>query len=508
MEQYENGPVQTEEGTKTKKKILWLLLLIAVILAAACFLVYGRIRDRRAEEEQLRREADPFIEENGVYDLRSAELGDGERLFALEPPVRSIDLRLQDITTETYDKLTAAYPGAEIRWTVPVGAARVDCDADTVVLPDTEEATLDALPYLKKLKLVDGTGVNDAEPLIALQAAHPEWVVRYGTNLFGHDVLSTDEWLTLNDIGTCDTDILLAALEALPNVTDIDLVGVEMTLEQKAMLRAAYPGIRWYWYVDIGGSRFKSTDEKVDFTRTDFDSFTEFLTAVGCFNAPAYVDVSTQGFQNSLMDRVIERFPDTEFAWVLRLGKYFIRTDVTVLDLSYSKGERALRDDDIAQFRYLRSLEALTLDNQALTNVSVLSGLKKLKILCLGSNRIADITPLAALENLEYLNLSNNKITDITPLSGLTKLTDLNLSENDVTSLGVLSGITGLRRVCAAKNPGLQVGEQERIAQLLPETKFSFVSSSKKIAWQDDPVFDTVNAIFTARQMSPLRAEN
>ena len=57
---------------------------------------------------------------------------------------------------------------------------------------------------------------------------------------------------------------------------------------------------------------------------------------------------------------------------------------------------------------------------------------------------ITSIVGIQNLTNLTFLSLDENSITDISLLSGFTSLTHLNLQRNNITDIDALSGLTGL----------------------------------------------------------------
>ena len=86
----------------------------------------------------------------------------------------------------------------------------------------------------------------------------------------------------------------------------------------------------------------------------------------------------------------------------------------------------------------------LNLDNNNISDISLLSELTKLTVLTLSGNNISDISPLSELTKLTYLYISGTNISDISPLAGLTQLTHLILSDNNISDISTLLGLTQL----------------------------------------------------------------
>ncbi|TYU99876.1 leucine-rich repeat domain-containing protein, partial [Listeria monocytogenes] len=93
----------------------------------------------------------------------------------------------------------------------------------------------------------------------------------------------------------------------------------------------------------------------------------------------------------------------------------------------------------------LTNLTSLYLNDNQLSDISVLSGLTNLTSLDLGNNQLSDISVLSGLTNLTNLNLKANQLSEISVLSGLTNLTSLYLGDNQLSDISALSSLTNLR---------------------------------------------------------------
>src|SRR5262249_11794594 len=88
----------------------------------------------------------------------------------------------------------------------------------------------------------------------------------------------------------------------------------------------------------------------------------------------------------------------------------------------------------------LRELQFLSLDVNAINNISVLAGLTDLQALSLDHNAITDLTPLQGLSHLRFLSLAHQQILDIRPLAGLDNLQVLDLHDNNISDISALTG--------------------------------------------------------------------
>ena len=111
------------------------------------------------------------------------------------------------------------------------------------------------------------------------------------------------------------------------------------------------------------------------------------------------------------------------------------------------------RIHDLTGIEYFINLKQLSLNFHAVTDISMLPGLKRLKELELGGNGFKNLSILANMPNLTRLVLFGNEIEDVSPLAGLTKLTYLQLEHNLITDITPLSGMTELTTLWLTDNP-------------------------------------------------------
>ena len=90
-------------------------------------------------------------------------------------------------------------------------------------------------------------------------------------------------------------------------------------------------------------------------------------------------------------------------------------------------------------------MRQLSLNDNAISDISALGGMLELEHLFLSNNRIEDISSLRRLHALRVLRLENNNITDVSALAGLSQIEELSLAQNwslyDVRPLLLNSGI-------------------------------------------------------------------
>ena len=113
---------------------------------------------------------------------------------------------------------------------------------------------------------------------------------------------------------------------------------------------------------------------------------------------------------------------------------------------------------DLTPLAELTQLEWLELVNNLISDITPLRNLRGLEHLNLDANVIEDVSPLAQLTRLELLYLENNNISDVSPLAGLTQLERLDLRNNSVSDFSPLESLPDETFVRMSGNPGFPAG--------------------------------------------------
>ncbi len=491
--------------SNAKARILCAASALALLLLAAAAFSACRAESRTADADAEH--------EGRTLDLRAEALPEIEWLLEQATRYDCIDLRGHDeITSGEIARLRQENPACEILWSVPLGSGRYDTTLTHITCSDItaeEIALLDAFP---KLALLDGRGSACYRELCAYQAAHPDCEVLWTVPIAGVEADSDIEWLSLGGQTPERHGELLELLAYLPKLTDVDLVGTTLSTSEKAALRQKYPELRFYWTIDFPERQFRSTDERLDFTTVYFRDIEELAETVRCFLHPTWVDVSTLGFENVEMETLLAEFPDTKFVWIVRVGKYTLRTDVTIFNGESHSGDRLLRDADIVPLKYCTELEAVNLTRHKLTDLSPLAGLTKLRVLVISKNDIADITPLSTLRSLTYLEAYSNAIQDAEALAALPDLIDLNLMDNAIENETALAKMRQLERLWVSKNPlAKDDAARERLLAALPETAVECSETRLKYGWTNHARTKAVQAMWSTNHANTIEengAEN
>lgn len=107
---------------------------------------------------------------------------------------------------------------------------------------------------------------------------------------------------------------------------------------------------------------------------------------------------------------------------------------------------------DLSGAQNLTGLTELLLAQNAIEDLSPLSGLTSIEYLDVRENRITDLGPVSTLTGMFALSAGNNQISDLSPLRGLSALEQIGVSHNRISDLAPLAGLDGLLRLEAYNN--------------------------------------------------------
>ncbi len=149
--------------------------------------------------------------------------------------------------------------------------------------------------------------------------------------------------------------------------------------------------------------------------------------------------------------------PKHEVLKLTRLSDRGIIADLTGIQHATNLQSLSLTNNDIHDISLLSGLtklERLLIRGNPIEDISPLSNLTNLRILNMGNiEGVVDLSPLAALTRLEHLNLAGcETIVDITPLANLTKLTILTMDDNQIVDISPIRHLTNLTMLTLHNN--------------------------------------------------------
>ena len=350
-------------------------------------------------------------------------------------------------------------------------------------------ANLDKYPGLKQ---VDLSGSTCYEAILAYMESHPDVEVTYTVSL-GTVFVSTDSTDLILLPGTYDYDTLMTNLAYLPQVANISLPRVELTPDQIAAFREAYPEINLVYTVEFNGMEYDESITDLNlagFDTAQLDTVLEKLTMMPFITSVELMkEDGTSNFSVEQLQQLQAVAPQVAFHYMVELYGKTVATNDEIVDFS------KCNVDDEAELRAAMALlsgvkkvnvtgsdlsnetlaaiqadyphiklvwqvkvankwistdeETLFLSQSRLVNSNCgnLKYVTSAKYVDAGhSEKLTDVSWLAYMPDLEILILSGSPITDISSLANCTKMEWLELTFCDkLTDISVVKNMTGLR---------------------------------------------------------------
>ena len=247
---------------------------------------------------------------------------------------------------------------------------------------------------------------------------------------------------------------------------------------------------------------------KISVGAREYQQFYQFLEQLPNLKR---VDMFNTKITRERIAELVEKFPQIEFGWTMKVGDHLVRTDQTAFSTLHSDQSPRHSNADFSVLKYCKNLKALDIGHSAVTDLSFLYDLPELRVLIVVDNKFEDITPIGSLKKLEYLEIFYNNVRDITPLKGLDKLLDLNICWNRITDVSVLKEMTWLKRLWMSqyndRNPMIKPDPAavEEVRAALPDTQIdSTAKSSVGNHWRDHPHYKVLKQMFKTRTYIPF----
>lgn len=415
-----------------------------------------------------------------------------------------VDARACEID-EAFAKAAYAYE-VEFVWNATIGGVYANSDATTLDLslsPISAESVMYRLNGLGDLKEVvcNDTPWSAAE-LAALRAAYPDVSFVRDVDVFGTRVPADTSTLDFSDKAV-DLDALSQILLELPALKTVNLEGQIVTLEEMERLTNAFPAVSFSFVFDSFGQRLTSDMTELDLNGYPLSSPEEMIRVLRFLPNMQNCDLSGCGLTNEQVEQLMAQFPAVKFVWVIRLGAWEIRTDIT----AFSKGNRTkfpngmgyftgvgktnFYDEDIQVLKYCKDLVYLDLGHgNRITDLSVLTQLKHLRVLIVSMNKLVDLTPIAELSELELLEIYQNPFTDITPVTKLSKLKYLNCNSTLMTDASPLFTMQNLEMLWFVSVRNVSAEQRKELVEALPNCRVNFHPNSRgPEGWKGNPLY-------------------
>lgn len=249
--------------------------------------------------------------------------------------LRSVDATAARLSVEEYSLLRETLPGADIRWSIPVGGERYPSDSQSITLEYLDAEDLDNFAYFVDLRQVDARACRNYEAIMALREVLPDAEITWQVPLSGTEYLADAEEILVDDPALTVAE-LEEALRYLPAVRSVDAQSNGWTSEEKAALLAAWPEISFRWPVTICGTEYNGDETRIDLSgrklsATDVEELVQFIPSI-----PTLETLELTGTGVSLEDalRIHEVAPEAALVFDFTLYGVEINTQDEFIDFT------------------------------------------------------------------------------------------------------------------------------------------------------------------------------
>lgn len=401
--------------------------------------------------------------------------------------VTMIDCGISDSEMEA---LSQRHPSIRFVWYLEPGPTHVeisgvDWPIDTEVMTVCN-ANLDELnenlPYLTQLTYValEGT-LPDSAGLKVLVSNFPYIAFYWQVSIAG---VQADVNTTTLKLSNVTAQELTQNLPYLPKLVSVSLEG---NLPDSATLRflyTTYPGISFYWHIEVYGIRADVNTTTLDLSNIPMENVSVVENAVDYLPSLKKVIMCNCRISNKDMDALSKRNPSVRFVWTVSLGPHFsIRTDAT--SFISPSGSIWLTDEDAYNLRYCVDMVCLDLGHHYISNCDFVRYMPNLRYLIIADCSITDLSPLSNHTALVYLEAFLNPITDYSPLLTCTNLQDLNLCFT-YGDIAPLTKMPWLKRLWWSPYRD----EKNQLWDILPDTEINITTAgSTADGWRTGPLY-------------------
>ena len=368
-------------------------------------------------------------------------------------------------------------------------------------LPYTVEELLALSERMEMVTALElGTINMTAEELAQIRAAYPQAEISYTVELFGETLAPDTKELDFSDVDPRAVMECIPKLMLLPNLQQIDLVTeageCRWGLSDLAVMdavRKAVPNVRFSVEFDLFGQTVTDQDTRIEYVQKDIgNSGAEIIRSVLPYLASCeYFLLDGCGIDNELLAELRADFPNTKIVWRIWLGEPDYKSPRAMRARSFLTDTHRIRttavnDSNCHLLKYCVETKYVDFGhNHGISDFSFLSYMPKLEVAILALTKCNDLTPLANCTELEYLEVYRSDVTDLSPIANCKKLKHLNFGDMDISDITCLYDID-LERIRGCMTPVPQE-QWEEFARLHPDCQIlNEGGSPSKNGWRKD----------------------
>ena len=369
------------------------------------------------------------------------------------------------------------------------------------------EALLAAAPQLTEVTAIElGKTDLTAEQLAELRAAFPNAELTYTVELLGQELNQDTETLDLPGMDPAASAELAAVLPKLPQLESVNFVSEDgicaytlETVSELDQLRAAAPDVYFRVSFDLFGQTVTSEDIEIRYVDAAIgnEGLGQFYQVMPYLTSCEYLLLDECGIDNETMAQFRDDFPEVKIVWRIWMGsRYTVLTDVKKI-LASSDSEPKMEFHQAEDLKYCQDVVYLDLGHNRIPDISFVESMPNLEVAVLAINYWTDATPLASCSKLEYLEIFSTFVTDLTPLASLSNLRHLNICNTRITDATPLYALTGLERLWVGCTTSLSNSSLAELREHLPNCEINTTTASPTAeGWRVHPRYDLLSEQF------------
>ena len=438
------------EKIKMKRKlILWVGLAVLIIILLAAFLIFDHCYTVFNGNVVSRNEEHIVLENTEESDISDITQFNAPVLIDL----RSVGASAEDVAflQEKFPECRILWTVNVSEGFSLENEAEVAVLADSTQL-ESFVAAADNLGNVKKIK-VDYPNLSKRH-YDDLAAAFPAAEIEYSVVIKEKEVPIESEKLDFSAFTYEEIIEAAELIEMLPKLSEIELMDAEgnsaFTLDEVIAIHECYPEVKLNYSFELYGQSVSTSTERIEYYKEEIgdEGLELFRKVLPMMHGLKYLRFHECGTSDEAVAQLREDFPEVKIVWLLEFGHVKFYTDTIRLradfwltpelvyklkycvDVKYIDCGHLYSVSDVEWVRYMPNLEVCIVAISRLKDLTPFEDCKNLEFLEVFSTDVTDLSPLAGCENLEYLNISNLFINDISAIMGLNKLKMVNCNMN------------------------------------------------------------------------------
>lgn len=328
------------------------------------------------------------------------------------------------------------------------------------------------------------------EEIEELQAAFPSAEIAYSVDILGTTYTTDTTELDFSNLRYGELASLVSALKKLPKLSYVNLISSDgscrLSFDEFSSIADELPEVFFEYSFELFGHSVSTADTELSYDRVPIGNrgVDEFRKVMPYMKKLNFLLLDCCGISDyELLAQLNEDFPDTEVVWRVRLGEYDTLTNAEMIWLN-----SGVNDELCVPLKYCTKCKYLDMGHNAITNIDFCNYMPDLEVAIFALTNLRSIEPLANCPKLEYLEIYASEVSDISPLANCKNLQHINFgSLYTITDISPLYGLTNLKR-CRSVSSGVPIEQQEEIAALLPDCDCQFgYEESSGGNWRRDP---------------------